>query len=191
MALLRWDSTRVFYSDTWFRCCYLPAWLFSTMFAPHGWPMFRIQESPDLSCLAEGDLNSWAYGLFHFCCNGKVLTGLLAFDFYSLCCLGQTRFQLRSWHGLWFTSLISYHSPVCTREELTASSSWPLNMPLKVRLTHLCICCFLFSVSGELPLDDQAPVVPPLKMSWSIYWFIDSLIQKHSLNACSIWGNFL
>ena len=25
----------------------LPAWLLSTMFAPHGWPMFRIQESPD------------------------------------------------------------------------------------------------------------------------------------------------
>lgn len=144
------------------------------------------------SCLAEGDLDSWAYGLFRLCCNGKVLTGWLAFDFHFLCSLGQTRFLLRSWHGLWFTSLISYHSPVYIQEELTPSSSWPLNMSLKVRLTHLCIRCFLFWVSCELlPLGDQAPVAPPLKMSWSVYWFIDSLIQKHSLNACSIWGNFL
>ena len=47
-VLVTWDSTCVFYSDTWFQCCYLPAWLLSTMFAPHGWPTFRIQESPDL-----------------------------------------------------------------------------------------------------------------------------------------------
>ena len=47
-ALVRWDSTRAFYSDTCSQCCYLPAWLLSSMFAPHGGPMFRIQESPDL-----------------------------------------------------------------------------------------------------------------------------------------------
>ena len=143
------------------------------------------------SCITEGDLNSWAYGLFLLCCNGKVLTGWLAFDFHFLCSLGQTGFLLRSWHGLWFTSLIPYHSPVYIQEVLTPSSPWPLNMPLKVGL-HIFVYAVSYSESlVNLSLGDQASVTPPLKMSWSVYWFIDSLIQKHSLNACSIWGNFL
>lgn len=152
------------------------------------------------SCIAEGDLNSWAYGLFCLCCNGKVLTGLLAFDFPFLCSLGQTRFLLRSWHGLWFTSLVSYHSQSASGKSSHPALPGPLTCPFRSGL-HI----FVYTVSCLSLLWTSAPWQPgscgsSLKnesIDLLVYWlshsetFLECVLYLRKLSLNKLKNSFL